>query len=162
MFLKIKRLVDTAIIPSYQTYGASGMDLHACLPAGHDSMAIMSGARLLVPTGLAVEVPEDVKLAMQGYAVDNLMLSFEAQIRPRSGLANKMGIVACFGTIDADYRGEIYVNLFNHSFVNYKVSSGERIAQLVVVPVIKCNVHEVQELSETERGVKGFGSSGNF
>jgi len=146
MYIRVKKLSEGAKLPQYQTAGASGMDLYACLPAGHERLTIGAGARLLIPCGVAVEIPT----------------GYEGQIRPRSGLAHKFGLLAAFGTIDSDYRGEISVNLFNHSFVNYKVENGERIAQLVICPVVRCRIDEVLELSETKRGSDGFGSSGKM
>ena len=144
--LKIKRLHPNAIIPQYQTDGASGLDLHACLPEGHGTWTLLAGGRLLIPTGLAIEVSE----------------GYEAQIRPRSGLAHKSGVMAAFGTIDCDYRGEISANLFNCSFTGYHVKHGERIAQLVIAPVVRATIQQVDELSTTERGSGGFGHSGQF
>lgn len=142
--LKVKRLHENAMIPAYHSAGASGLDLHACLPEGHGKWSLIAGGRLLIPLGLAIEVPE----------------GYEAQIRPRSGLANKNGVAACFGTIDCDYRGEISVNLFNNSFHGYHINHGERIAQLVICPVVRADIQEVTELSSTDRGVNGFGSTG--
>lgn len=145
MKLKIKKLSEYAVVPKYQTDGASGLDLHACL-LPWDSKTILNGSRLLVPVGLAVEIPE----------------GYEGQIRPRSGLAHKSGVMTALGTIDSDYRGEISVNLFNMSFHNYCVTHGERIAQLVIVPVVRAEIEEVLELSTSNRGESGFGSTGKM
>ncbi len=144
--LKIKKLHPEAKIPAYQSELASGLDLHACLPEGHGTWSLLAGGRLLIPTGLAIEVPE----------------GYEAQIRPRSGLGHKQGVFACFGTIDADYRGEISVNLFNCSFTGYHVKHGERVAQLVIAPVVRAAIEEVTELSSTVRGEQGFGHTGKM
>lgn len=144
--LKVKKVHPNAVIPVYQTAGASGLDLHACLPEGHGTWVVLAGGRLLIPTGLAIEVPE----------------GHEAQIRPRSGLAHKHGVYTCFGTIDSDYRGEISINLFNNSFSTYHVKHGERVAQMVICPVVQVTIEEVAELSVTVRGDKGFGSSGKL
>lgn len=143
--VKFKKLTETAEIPKYQTAGASGMDLHADL-VPHESKIVLRGGRLKVSTGIAVEIPE----------------GYEGQIRPRSGLAHKAGVACVLGTIDSDYRGEIGVNLFNLSFHDYTVKHGERIAQLVIVPVVKAEIVEVKEFSETERGTNGFGSTGSM
>ena len=142
MELRIKRLNPAAITPTRAKPGDSGLDLYACLPDG--PVFIMGGDHSVVPTGVAVELPE----------------GHEGQVRPRSGLAARNGIAACLGTIDNGYRGEVGVNLFNMSFGSYRVNHGDRIAQLVVAPVALPEVLEVDELSETERGAGGFGHSG--
>jgi dUTP pyrophosphatase len=144
LHLKVKRVDVNATVPKYHSEFASGLDLHACLRDPAHKLIIRSGARLLVPTGLSVEIP----------------LGYEAQIRPRSGLAHKQGVFACLGTIDQDYRGEISVNLFNCSFETAHIEHGDRIAQLVIAPVARVNIVETEELSETLRGASGFGSSG--
>ncbi len=144
-FVKIKRLRETSWpLPQYESKGAAGMDLRACVEGG--PLTIKPMARLLVPTGLAVEIP-------QGY---------EMQIRPRSGLALKQGItmVNAPGTIDSDYRGEIGVILINLSGRDYELRHGERIAQIVLAPVTRCVWIEVDGLEETCRGTGGFGSTG--
>jgi dUTP pyrophosphatase len=137
--VKIKRLCDDAIIPRYQTAGAAGFDLHAS-----HSVLIPVGEHRIIKTGIAVELPP----------------AFEMQIRSRSGLALKHGVQAHFGTIDCDYRGEVGVILFNHGTQPFKVEKGDRIAQGVVALLEKAHFQVVTELSETERGVGGFGSSG--
>lgn len=132
-------------LPAYQTPGSAGMDLRAAVP--QDSpITIPSGEWRLIPTGLAMALP-------QGY---------EAQIRPRSGLAAKHG-VTCLntpGTVDADYRGEMFVNLINHGREDFVVQRGERIAQMIIAPVMQIQWREVDTLDETERGSGGFGSTG--
>jgi len=141
MKLKIKKLNNEAIIPAYQTELAAGFDLHAIKA---DILEPME--RKLIKTGIAFEIE-------QGY---------EVQIRPRSGLAYKHGITVLNspGTIDADYRGEIMVLLINLSNDFYGIKKGERIAQAVVAPVVQAEIVEVEELSDTKRGEKGFGSTG--
>jgi len=132
-------------LPAYQTAGAAGMDLRAAV-ADAEPVAIPSGAWRLIPTGLSIALPE----------------GFEAQIRPRSGLAAKKG-VTCLntpGTVDSDYRGEIFVNLINHGPEPFIVQRGERIAQMVIAPVTRLAWIKVEALSETTRGAGGFGSTG--
>lgn len=141
MELRIKRLHPDAILPTRARPGDSGLDLYALLPDGPCHLA--QGERKLFWTGIAVELPEGT----------------EGQVRPRSGLTSQ-GIVAAFGTIDSTYRGDIGVTLFNNSFRPIAVRQGDRIAQLVVAPVLYPTVIEVSELSETERGAGGFGSTG--
>ncbi len=141
MELRIKKTHPDAIIPSRAKPGDSGLDLHACLPIG--GVVIPPGEHRVIPTGIAIEPGEGL----------------EGQVRPRSGLAAKSGVMASLGTIDNGYRGEIAVNLFNLSFQTYRVSDGDRIAQLVICPVAYPAVVEVTELT-TERGDSGFGSTG--
>lgn len=130
-------------LPSYETDDAAGMDLRAAVS---EDLEIAPGERALVPTGLAIALPS----------------GYEAQIRPRSGLALKQGIslVNSPGTIDADYRGEIGVIVINHGAETFTVSRGLRIAQMVIAPVIQASWTEVSDLSETARGAGGFGSTG--
>ncbi len=130
-------------LPVYETADAAGMDLPAAVE--HD-VEIAPGARCLIPTGLAIALPP----------------SYEAQIRPRSGLALRNGIslVNSPGTIDADYRGEVGVIVINHGDEPFTVTRGMRIAQMVVAPVTQAVWDEVSELPETERGAGGFGSTG--
>jgi dUTP pyrophosphatase len=130
-------------LPRYQTELSAGMDLHACLT---ETATLLPGETTLVSTGLFIELP-------QGY---------EAQIRPRSGLALKHGITVLNspGTIDADYRGEIKVLLINHSKKTFIIENGERIAQMVVAQHEVVLWEETNELTETERGAGGYGSSG--
>lgn len=141
--LKIKKTHPEAITPVRSKPGDSGLDLHAIIPEG--SAFIKPGERLKIDTGIAVELPP----------------GHEGQVRSRSGLTAK-GITACggLGTVDNGYRGAIGVTLFNHSFEGFKVCTGDRIAQLVVSPVAYPEVVEVEELTETERGTGGFGSTG--
>jgi dUTP pyrophosphatase len=130
-------------LPSYATSGSAGMDLRAALS---EDLVLKAGERMLIPTGIAVALP----------------LGFEAQVRPRSGLAIKHGITMLNspGTIDSDYRGEIKVIAVNHSDVPFTVTRGERIAQLVVAPVVRVSWSRHGTLQETQRGEGGFGSSG--
>ncbi|MDY2755399.1 MAG: dUTP diphosphatase [Candidatus Treponema excrementipullorum] len=132
-----------AVLPSYQTKGAAGADICACIET---DVVIRVGERVMVPTGLFFEIP-------QGY---------EVQVRPRSGLAVKNG-VTCLntpGTIDSDYRGEVKVILINLGQKPFTVKNGDRIAQIVVSPVEQASFCKVDVLSSTERGEGGFGSTG--
>ncbi|MDO8607088.1 MAG: dUTP diphosphatase [Phaeospirillum sp.] len=130
-------------VPAYETGHAAGMDLMACIPV---DMELAAGKRVLVPTGFAIALPE----------------GFEAQIRPRSGLAIKHGITVLNapGTIDADYRGEIGVILINHGEASFLITRGMRIAQMVIAPVARAQWRETEALTGTERGSGGFGSTG--
>jgi len=141
MKLKIKKLNPEAIILAYQTKEAAGFDLHSI-----ENVILKPGERKLIGTGLAFEIE----------------FGYEVQIRPRSGLAYKHGITVLNspGTIDSDYRGEIKVLLINHSDEEFEIKKGDRIAQAVVAPVIQAEIIEVEELSSTERGEGGFGSTG--
>lgn len=145
--MRIKRLAHGADLelPSYESAAAAGLDLRAALPV-NEPMMLEPGKRALVPTGLAIELPE----------------GHEGQVRPRSGLAVKHGIslVNTPGTIDADYRGEVKILMINHGEVAFEVQRGMRIAQMVVVPVTQVEIAEVNDLSNTERGAGGFGSTG--
>lgn len=142
MKLKFKKLNDNAKLPVYATKQASGMDLHACLD---QTAALMPGESAIVPTGIAIELPE----------------GYEAQIRGRSGLAFKHAIFSTFGTIDADYRGELMVLLTNQSKVMFNIEPGMRVAQLVInAAVVRGNPEFVEEINYTERGDGGFGSTG--
>jgi len=131
-------------LPKYETSGSAGMDLHANIP---EQIVLKPMERSLVKTGLHIALPE----------------GYEAQIRPRSGLAYKKGITVLNspGTIDADYRGEIGVILVNLSEKNFIIEDGERIAQMVIAAYEKAAWKEVEVLSETKRGEGGFGSTGN-
>ncbi len=145
--IPIKRLPhgEGLPLPAYETHGAAGMDLRAGVPED-EPMVIKPGARAMVPTGLAFAVPP----------------GFEAQVRPRSGLAAKAG-VTCLntpGTIDSDYRGEVKVILINLGEEDFTIRRGDRIAQLVIAPVTKAEWLETSELDETLRGAGGFGSTG--
>ena len=139
----IKKLHSDVNIPKYETEGSSGLDLEAYI---EKDLRLLSGERKLVPTGVSVAMPNN----------------FEIQIRPRSGLAYKNGIsvVNTPGTIDSDYRGEIKVLLINLGTEAVTIKKFQRIAQMVICPIIKANLKEVQELPETIRGAGGFGSTG--
>ncbi len=132
-------------LPAYETAGAAGMDLRAAIGAG-DALTLAPGARALVPTGLCLQLPE----------------GFEAQVRPRSGLAARHGVTVLNspGTIDSDYRGEIQVILINHGGAPFAIARGDRIAQLVIAPVTRAVAVAVTTLDETGRGTGGFGSTG--
>lgn len=131
--------------PAYQSSGAAGLDLCCALAAG-ESLPLEPGGRLLVPTGFSIELPA----------------GYEAQVRPRSGLAAKHGVTVLNspGTIDSDYRGEIKVILFNAGREPFALERGMRIAQLVVAPVSRAQLHIVESLSTTARAEGGFGSTG--
>jgi dUTP pyrophosphatase len=132
-------------LPAYETAQAAGMDLRAAVPED-EPLTLRPGSRFAVPTGLCIALPE----------------GFEAQVRPRSGLAFKHG-VTCLnspGTVDADYRGEVKVILINHGEDDFVIRRGERIGQLVVAPVVQARWAEVASLDETARGAGGFGSTG--
>jgi dUTP pyrophosphatase len=133
-------------LPSYQTAGAAGLDLLAAIPAAAP-LTLAAGGRALVPTGIAVAIP----------------VGYEAQVRPRSGLAARHGltILNAPGTIDADYRGEIQVVLANLGDETVTITRGMRIAQLVIAPVVHAHILEVASLDETKRGSGGFGSTGS-
>ena len=139
----IKKLHSDVNIPKYETEGSSVLDLEAYI---EKDLRLLSGERKLVPTGVSVAMPNN----------------FEIQIRPRSGLAYKNGIsvVNTPGTIDSDYRGEIKVLLINLGTEAVTIKKFQRIAQMVICPIIKANLKEVQELPETIRGAGGFGSTG--
>lgn len=143
---QIKRLAgnETGPLPAYQSQHAAGMDVHAHLDA---AVTIQPGKIELIPTGFAIAVPE----------------GYEAQLRPRSGLACKFGVTLpnCTGTIDADYRGEVKVALINLGQEPFTVEPGTRIAQMIIKPVPQCVWQEVEELSETLRGEGGFGHTGH-
>lgn len=141
MELRIKKLFETATLPTRKKAGDSGLDLHAYLP--DHSVELAPGKQDRIFVGIAIELPE----------------GYEAQVRPRSGMTN-IGLVVPIGTIDNGYRGNIGVVVFNHSFKYHIIRHGDRIAQLVVCPVAYPAVVEVEELSETERGTDGFGSTG--
>ena len=142
--LKIKKVREGAIIPKRATEGSAGMDLYAVLDG---EKTIDKGEILLVPTGIAIELPSS---------------DFVAYIFARSGLAIKHGITLAnsVGVIDSDYRGEVWVGLVNVSNTPYTITPGERIAQLVISPVSLMPTMEVETLSDTDRGAGGFGSTG--
>ncbi len=141
MLIWIKKLDPSVATPRRQTDHSSGFDLEANLV---ERVTIAPGERRTIATGLAFEIPP----------------GYEGQVRPRSGLSSLHGVVAAFGTIDADYRGEVGVVLFNNSFHNFKVEPHMRIAQLVICPVEYPELEVVDELSVTARGYSGFGSTG--
>ena len=136
---------DGLELPAYESDAAAGVDLRAAVEEGAP-IALKPGERVLVPTGLAMELPDH----------------FEAQIRPRSGLAIKNGITALNspGTIDADYRGEVKIILINHGEETFIIERGMRIAQMVIAPIVQARFHVSDDLSETKRGGGGFGSTG--
>lgn len=135
-------------LPTYETLGSAGADLRANFPIDLRGIGIRLGAhqRALIPTGLCMEIP----------------YGYEVQIRPRSGLALKHGLTLpnSPGTIDSDYRGEVGVIVLNTSTQDIHISHGDRIAQMVVAPVIQAKFVQAQNLSKTDRGAEGFGSTG--
>ena len=139
----IKKLDPAIRLPEYKTDGASGMDLMAFTKK---PITIKPKSSALIPTGLSVAFSED----------------YEIQIRPRSGLAakNNVSVLNTPGTIDSDYRGEIKVIIFNHGNNDFNINNGDRIAQMVLTPVVKMDLEEVQDLPKTIRGKDGFGSTG--
>ena len=139
----VKKLNPKAELPKYKTEGSSGMDLMALI---ENPITIKSQNSALIPTGLSIAIPEDM----------------EVQIRPRSGLAAKsnISVLNTPGTIDSDYRGEIKIILFNHGKNEFIINNKDRIAQMVLMPVLKAEFKEVEELPKTVRGSGGFGSTG--
>jgi len=139
----IKKLDPAVKIPAYKTAGSSGMDLMAFIK---QPIKLAPKSSCLVPTGLTVTFPEQ----------------YEIQIRPRSGLAAKsnISVLNTPGTIDSDYRGEIKIILFNHGGSEFIVNNNDRVAQMILAPVSKMNVEEVENLPDTSRGKGGFGSTG--
>jgi len=139
----IKKIDTSVKLPSYETNGASGMDLMAYI---EKPINLEPGKSCLVPTGLSVAFPKE----------------YEIQIRPRSGLAakNNISVLNTPGTIDSDYRGEIKIILFNHGNENFIINNNDRVAQMVLTPIIKMELEETNELPETIRGEGGFGSTG--
>jgi dUTP pyrophosphatase len=133
----------SAIVPRYMTEHAAGMDLHAALD---EPLELAPGARTLIPTGLALEIPD----------------GFEGQVRPRSGLALRQGValVNAPGTIDADYRGEVGVIVINHGHEPVTFAPGDRIAQLVIAPVTRIVLEETTDIGTTQRATGGFGHTG--
>lgn len=144
MLLKIKKLNENAVVPKAATGGSAGMDLYACLDF---DVTLKPGERALIPTGIAIALESN---------------AYVAYIYARSGLAIKSGITLsnCVGVVDSDYRGEVKVGLINLSDSEYTVTNGDRIAQMVIAPVIIPEISEVDELDETERADGGFGSTG--
>ena len=139
----IKKTSEEVITPKYKTEGSSGVDLSAFL---NEKVVIKPNSSELIPTGLQVAIPEEL----------------EIQIRPRSGLAAKesMGVLNSPGTIESDYRGELKIILFNHGDKDFIINNGDRIAQMVLVPILKMEFEEVDNLPDTVRGQGGFGSTG--
>ena len=141
----IKKLDPSVELPTYKTEGASGMDLMAFI---EKPINLKPGKSCLVPTGLSVAFPKE----------------YEIQIRPRSGLAakNNISVLNTPGTIDSDYRGEIKVILFNHGKSDFLINNKDRIAQMILTPVVKMDLEETDNLPETIRGEGGFGSTGKW
>ena len=141
----IKKLDPSVKLPEYKTSGASGVDLIAFIK---EPINLEPKTSVLIPTGLSVAFPED----------------YEIQIRPRSGLAakNNISVLNTPGTIDSDYRGEIKVIIYNHGNENFSINNGDRIAQMILAPVIKMELEEKNDLPETIRGKGGFGSTGKW
>ena len=139
----IKKLNEKVELPEYKTTGSSGLDLIAFI---EKKIVIMPGKNALVPTGISIAIPEDT----------------EVQIRPRSGLAakNNISVLNTPGTIDSDYRGEIKVILFNYGDKEFTVNNNDRIAQMILMPILKVDFEIVETLPETIRGSGGFGSTG--
>jgi len=142
--VKIKKLDPKVKIPEYKTKGSSGLDIKAFI---NKKIIIKPKTSMLIPTGISLDIPEGC----------------EIQIRPRSGLAAKsnISVLNTPGTIDSDFRGEIKVILFNHGNADFFVNNGDRIAQIVLMPILKIKFEEVDELNSTNRGEGGFGSTGN-
>lgn len=143
--LKIEKLQHNKFLPEYKTEGAAGMDLSAAIDT---PVTLKPLERTLIPTGIKIELEH----------------GFEAQIRPRSGLSIKHGItlINCVGTIDEDYRGEVCVPIVNVSNETYTIMPDERIAQMIIAKVEQAKIEVVTVLTDTERGVGGFGSTGKI
>ena len=141
----VKRLNSKVKLPEYKTSGSSGMDLMASIDS---PIKIAPNTLELIPTGLSIAIPEDL----------------EIQIRPRSGLAAKsnIGVLNTPGTIDSDYRGELKIILFNHGNKDFIVNNNDRVAQMVLMPILKMELKEVDQLPESIRGSDGFGSTGKW
>ena len=141
----VKRLDPNVKLPEYKTSGSSGMDLMAFV---NNPIKIAPNTLELIPTGLSIAIPEDL----------------EIQIRPRSGLAAKssIGVLNTPGTIDSDYRGELKIILFNHGNEDFIVNKNDRVAQMVLTPIIKMELEEVEQLPVSIRGSGGFGSTGKW
>ena len=141
----IKKLFPEVQLPSYKTSGASGMDLMAFIKS---SVTVKPKTSFIIPTGLSIAFSED----------------YEVQIRPRSGLAarNNISVLNTPGTIDSDYRGEIKVIIYNHGNNDFLIDNGDRIAQMILSPVVKMELEETSDLPRTIRGKGGFGSTGKW
>tara|TARA_Y100000590_G_scaffold96446_1_gene109568 strand:+ start:707 stop:1144 length:438 start_codon:yes stop_codon:yes gene_type:complete len=139
----VKKLNPSVRLPSYKTSGASGMDIMAFI---EKPIELKPGKSCLIPTGLSVSFSKE----------------YEIQIRPRSGLAakNNISVLNTPGTIDSDYRGELKIILFNHGSENFMINNNDRVAQIVLSPIIKMELEEINELPKTIRGEGGFGSTG--
>ena len=139
----IKKLNSKVQLPKYKTNGSSGMDLMAFI---EKPINLKPQESVLIPTGISIAIPEDT----------------EIQIRPRSGLAAKssISVLNTPGTVDSDYRGELKIILYNHGSRNFEVNNSDRIAQMILMPVLKAELEEVNELPTTVRGSGGFGSTG--
>ena len=139
----IKKLNSKVQLPKYKTFGSSGMDLMAFIES---TISIKPQESALIPTGISLAIPEDL----------------EIQIRPRSGLAAKssISVLNTPGTIDSDYRGEIKIILFNHGKEEFIINNNDRVAQMILMPIIKDELKEVEDLPKTLRGSGGFGSTG--
>ena len=139
----VKKLNSKAQLPKYKTSGSSGMDLMALI---ENPIKIKPQESALIATGIAIDIPEGT----------------EVQIRPRSGLAAKssISVLNTPGTIDSDYRGEIKIILFNHGKKEFTINNNDRVAQMVLMPILKAEFEEVEDLPETLRGSEGFGSTG--
>jgi len=139
----VKRLDPKVKLPKYKTSGSSGMDLMAFIK---NPIKIKPRTSALIPTGISIAFPED----------------YEIQIRPRSGLAakNNISVLNTPGTIDSDYRGEIKVIIYNHGNENFSINNGDRIAQMILAPVVKMELEEKNDLPKSIRGKGGFGSTG--
>lgn len=144
MKLLVKKLRDGAVIPKRATEGSAGHDLYAVLD---EPITVRPGGLIRIPTGIAIALPSN---------------EYAAFIYARSGLAVRFGIAPsnCVGVIDSDYRGEIIVGLTNHSCEPYTIQNGERIAQMIIAPVVLPEIVECDTLDETARGAGGFGSTG--
>lgn len=143
MIVKIQKLKSAAKIPTYGSSEAAGADLYACLES---AIEIPAGQTVLIPTGVAIELPQNTV----GLVYARSSLATKANLAP----ANKVGV------IDSDYRGEIFVPLYNHGQIEQKIEPQDRIAQLIVTPYITAQFEEVDSLNETARGAGGFGSTG--
>lgn len=151
MLLKVKKLREDAVVPTRAYQFDSGLDLYACLDS--EFITIKPSCRALVPTGIAIALPPT-----------QLPITYEAQIRPKSGLALKHGLTVLNtpGTVDNPYRNQVQVILYNASSDEIKIEHGQKIAQLVVCPVIIPTIEVVDDLDDTDRGLNGFGSTGLF
>ena len=139
-----KRIGDTIPLPHYATEGSAGMDLRACID---ESLTIKPGETHLIPTGLAIHIADP---------------AYAATILPRSGLGHKHGIVLgnLVGLIDSDYQGQLFISCWNRGDTEFTIEEGDRIAQLVIIPVIQVTLNQVESFDETDRGAGGFGHSG--